>query len=252
MLPDVSGSVLPICYQFALSDCFTKMLTSDIADYEAWLLANGQNPATPCNVRYYCISNLYIPKIHVEEDRLEINVPRVQFWVSFLPKVGTRELLERRFLGRQFSIGDSVSSVAFRVDGIEDVSPVVYTDFIEYQSLAPIVVKAIRPNKTLEYLTPTNYFFGKFLVEDLIERWERYYQRPYTGYRGFRFDLLCPERRKAVAIFPETAYQQKLVGYMIKFSLQMSPVLQEFAYDAGIGDNIEHGFGYVELLKKKK
>ena len=59
-------------------------------------------------------------------------------------------------------------------------------------------------------------------------------------------------RRKAVSIFPDTPHFQKVVGYMLKFRLQMSPVLQEFAYICGLGDDIGYGFGYVELLKKKK
>ena len=45
---------------------------------------------------------------------------------------------------------------------------------------------------------------------------------------------------------------QKIVGYMLKFRLEMDPELQEFAYVSGLGDDINLGFGYVELIRKHK
>lgn len=252
VLPQISGSVLPISYQFELSACFNRLITATPQRYEAWLKANGLTPQDNEHFKVYALSNLYVPKIRVIDDRLEINVPRIQFWVSLLPEIGTRQFLEESLLGVEFSVGDCKSAVSFRVTEIDNISPVEYNDVMEYQSLAPIVVKALRQNNTLEYLSPTNPVFAQFLVDGLIERWEAYYKMPYTGHRGFDFALLCEERRKAVAIFPDTAMQKKVIGYMIKFYLAMAPELQEFAYTSGIGDDIQFGFGYIELLKKKK
>lgn len=252
VLPQISGTVLPISYQFELSVCFNRMITANPQRYEAWLKANGLTLQDNEHFKVYALSNLYVPKIRVIDDRLEINVPRIQFWVSLLPEIGTRQFLEESLLGMEFSVGDCKSAVSFRVTEIDDISPVEYNDVMEYQSLAPIVVKALRQNNTLEYLSPTNPVFAQFLVDGIIERWEAYYKMPYTGNRRFDFALLCEGRRKAVAIFPDTAMQKKVIGYMIKFYLAMAPELQEFAYTSGIGDDIQYGFGYIELLKKKK
>ena len=155
-------------------------------------------------------------------------------------------------LDKQFSIGDHKSSVTFKIISVDDISPVVFTEIMEYQSISPIVVKALRPNNTLDYLSPDNEFFAQFMVEELIERWESFYKRSYDGDRAFQFTLLTQPRRKAVSIFTDSPRSQKVVGYMLKLRLQMSPVLQEFAYVCGLGDDIGYGFGYVELLKKKK
>lgn len=248
----MSGNVLPIGYQFELSQAFTAMLQSDMSSYETWLRINGLTLFEAQRCQVYSVSNLYIPKIKVDQDRLFIQVPRIQFWVSFLPEIGTRQFLESCFVNKTITIGDAVSSVTFLITTVDDVSPVVYKEFMEYQSLSPVVVKALRANGTLEYLTPANPYFAQFLIDELIERWEIYHKQPYLGDRGFNFMLLAPERRKAVAIETNTAVPKKMVGYMIKFSLAMSPVLQEFAYVVGLGDGVSMGFGYLELLKKRK
>ena len=252
VLPLVSGNILPISYQYELASAFNRLITSNKEAYENWLSANGLRPIDNIRQKVYSISNLYVPKVYVETDRLYVNVPRIQFWVSFLPEVETRTFLTQQLLDKQFSIGDYKSSVTFKIIAVDDISPVVFTEIMEYQSISPIVVKALRPNNTLDYLSPDNQFFSQFMVEELIDRWESFYKRSYDGDRAFQFTLLTQPRRKAVSIFTDSPRCQKVVGYMLKFRLQMSPVLQEFAYVCGLGDDIGYGFGYVELLKKKK
>ena len=252
VLPQVSGTVLPISYQSELATAFRNMLSNDPTVYNDWLHMNGFDPANDRHLQFYSVSNLYVPKILVFEDRLQINVPRIQFWASFLPEVGTRDLLDQVLEGREFSIGDQKSAVSFRISEISDVSPVMFMERMEYQSLAPVVVKALRQNQTLEYLPPQNPYYAQFIYDGLVDRWEQFYQRPFEGIRGFRFTLLAPERRKAVNVCAGTPEAQKEVGYMLKFRIEMDPILQEFAYLLGIGDDLDKGFGYLELLKKKK
>lgn len=252
VLPQVSGNVLPISYQSEMATAFRSMLTNDMSVYNDWLQMNGFDPSDDTHLRFYSVSNLYVPKIIVFEDRLQINVPRIQFWASFLPEVGTRELLNQMVLGQVFSIGDKKSAVSFRLTEISDVSPVRFMDCMEYQSLAPVVVKALRQNQTLEYLAPQNPYYAQFIYDGLVDRWEQFYRCPFDGIRGFNFKLLAPERRKAVNVCVDTPNAVKEVGYMLKFRIEMDPMLQEFAYLLGIGDDLDKGFGYLELLKKKK
>lgn len=252
VLTEVSGNTLPISYQYELSQIFFQLLTADTEVYHRWLEANGFSPADPHLPLLYSISNLYIPKILVKEDRLEIGVPRIQFWVSFLVDYDTRLLLDNALLNKVFSIGDSFSSVSFQVAEISDVSPVVFHRSMEYQTLSPVVVKALRQNGSLEYLNPLNPVFSQFIVEDLIERWENFYQCKYKGSRAYSFTLLSPEKRKSVITQSNNTLPIRTVAYMIKFRLELAPELQEFAYVAGLGDDICHGFGYLELIRKRK
>lgn len=251
LMPEVGGDVIPIGYQYCLASQFHALLTEDGKAYHNWLAQNGlDTPELQMNL--FSISNFYIPKIIVNDDRLQICVPRIQFWASFLPEVNTLEFLNQRFLNRKLSIGDSVTSVCFTIVGIDEISPVLFSESMEYQTLSPVVVKALRPNKTLEYLTPTNNYFAQFIVDELIQRWEMLNRRPYMGSRMFRFRLLSPERRKSVKVVDSTNIEYKVVGYMMKFRIDMAPELQEIAYITGIGDDVDLGFGYIELIKKRR
>lgn len=245
------GNILPISYQFELTSIVNRLLMSDLNLFESWLAKNRLSIQDNQHTRVYSISNLYIPKIFVDGDRLHINVPRVQFWISVFPFTDTKQFLVDTLLNKEIEIGDNVSKVAFVVKEISEVSPVIFYPTMEYQTLSPLAVVGIRPNKSVEYLNPHSTYFSSFMIDELIERWEFLNHQKYYGDRRYRFELLMPERRKAVTVYTDTAQQQKVVGYMMKFRLSMAPELQEMAYTLGLGDKIDLGFGYIELLKKE-
>ena len=249
---ETNGNVLPVSYQYELAATFHNLLTENKEAYNQWLADNNLLPIDNQRQKVYALSNLYIPRVFVEGDRMYVNVPRIQFWVSFLPEVGTRKFLKKCLRDKSLLFGDTQSKMEFKVCGVHDISPVEFTDTMDYQSLAPVVVKALRPNHSLDYLSPDNPYFSQFMIDEMIERWESLHRCRYEGDRSFRFTLLMPPRRKAVTLFSDTNHRIKEVGYMIKFRLEMDPVLQEFAYICGLGDDIAHGFGYIELLKKEK
>lgn len=251
LVPEKFGNTLPISYQYELTSIITQMMTENTSLYEDWLSKNNLTSEIAKSVNLFTISNLYIPKIFVEGDRLRINVPRIQFWISVLPFIGTEDLIRETLLDRTFVLGDNQSCVCFHISDISYVSPVKFFNMMEYQTLSPLVIIGLRPNKSIEYLNPHSLYFPKFMVEGLIERWENLYNQPYLGDRRYKFELLMPEKRKAVTIYTDTIQQQKVVGYMMKFRLYMAPELQEIAYTLGLGDNIKEGFGYIELLKKE-
>lgn len=245
------GVILPISYQYELTSAVNNLLLSDNSLFEDWLNQNRLSIQDHRQVQMFSISNLYVPKIFVAGDRMHINVPRIQFWISFYPSIGTKQFLEKAMLNKEIVLGDKISSVSFNVSSIEDISPISFYVDMEYQTLSPLAVVGLRPNNTIEYLNPRNIYFGQFMVDELIERWEHIYRQPYMGDRRYKLMLLMPERRKAVTVYTGTAQQQKVVGYMMKFRLSMAPELHEIAYTLGLGDKLNLGFGYIELLKKE-
>jgi CRISPR-associated endoribonuclease Cas6 len=248
--PEVFGSVLPISYQFELAACVNRLLTTDKERYGKWLAANGLTPEDNLHQKLYSISNLYIPKIRVENDRLEIAVPRVQFWISFQHENETEQYVRSCFEGSEVVLGDRVSRVKFNITSVVPISPIEYTEEMQYMTLAPIVVIGIRPDNTVEYLNPENPYFAQFIVEELIARYERLNRRNYTGSRDFKMEILSPVKRKGVCLRYSQNKESKIIGYMFRFSLKMDPELQKLGYETGMGDKINFGFGYVELINK--
>lgn len=250
VLAEKNGNILPISYQYELVSAINGLLMADKVLFENWLSHNGFSCDPAVWSKVYSISNLYIPKIFVDGDRLHINVPRIQFWISLLPSKGTEQMLAATLLQKEITIGDARSAVTFCISDIQTVTPVVFRPVMEYQTLSPMVIVGLRPNKTIEYLNPRSIYYTKFMVDELIDRYELIYNQRYMGDRRYTMELIMPERRKAVTVYTDTPQQQKVVGYMMKFRLYMDPELQEFAYTLGLGDKIDLGFGYIELLKK--
>lgn len=247
---EVSGSILPISYQYELCAAVNNMLTDNKENYLKWLTANGLTEKDNYDQKVYSLSNLYVPRLYVQEDRMTIQVPRVQFWISFHHNNLTEEFVNKALLGRDFNIGDRKSRVHFTIESITEITPVQFHETMEYQTISPVSVIAIRANNSVEYLEPHNPYFAQFMVEELIERWERLNKMKYTGSRDFSFKLLIPSKRKAVTIKAGTPMQKKVIAYMLKFELTMDVALQELAYNTGIGNKIHQGFGYIELLYK--
>ena len=247
---EVSGNILPISYQYELSAAVNKVLTEDRENYNYWLQSNNLTEQDAINQKLYSLSNLYVPRLFVQEDRMTIQVPRVQFWISFHHDNYTQEYVTKALMSRDIVLGDRKSRVHFTIESVEMITPVVYNETMVYQTISPITVIAIRANNSVEYLEPTNPYFAQFMVEELIERWERLNRRQYPGSHEFQFKVLIPPKRKAVTIKSGTPMQKKVIAYMIKFELRMDRMLHEIAYDLGIGNKIHQGFGYIELLYK--
>lgn len=69
---ELSGNILPVSYQYELSSCVHRILTEDRGAYEQWLGMNGFLPEMNTRYKLLSVSNFYIPKIKVEEDRLYV------------------------------------------------------------------------------------------------------------------------------------------------------------------------------------
>lgn len=245
-----SGNVMPISYQYDLCGIINWFLMSDPFLYYNWLNANHLTTQDANATSLYSVSNLYVPHLHVFDDRMSIQVPKIQFWISFHHYEGTQEFLNQALLGKVFDLGDQKSFVNFKVESITPINYVTFSETMVYQSISPIAVMALRDNNTIEFLDPSNQYFKQFICDELIERWERINKAEYTGSRNIEMKMVTFPKRKAVSIVTQNNKLKKIISYMLKFEVTMDVQLQKLAYDLGIGDEINNGFGYIELLNK--
>ena len=207
------GSVLPVSYQYELSAAVYRRIRENFELYLHWLSSNGFAPIDDCRNRLFSFSNLYIPRIRVEYDRLHILVKRVQMWISFLP---VREFGEEA----------------------------------EYLALSPIVFMVARPNRSMEYVGPDYPGYADCFYRSVLGKYEKIFGRPFDGDTGFSWSLLSEPKRKGIFMMRFTPEESKVIGYMYKFKLSMSSILHQIMYETGIGEKVNLGFGCVEILRQ--
>ncbi len=245
------GNTLPVSYQYELSAMIYRRIQENYRYYQEWLSSNGFHVEDEFRIRLLSYSNLYIPRIRVEFDRLHILVKRVQLWISFLPIRGTRELVNRLFAGISFVLGDRRSRVEFEVEEIVESPMTDFREETDYLSLSPIVFTIPRPNHSVEYIGPHYPGYADLFKHALLDKYKKIFGQPYEGDLGFEWKMLSPPKRKGIFMMRFTREESKVIGYMYKFRLKVNPLFHQLMYETGIGERIHQGFGCVEILQKE-
>ncbi|MEG1188190.1 MAG: CRISPR-associated endoribonuclease Cas6 [Bacteroidales bacterium] len=242
------GNILPVSYQFELSSCIYKKLTENKKEYNEWLEMNGFIADNNIKHKLFSLSNFYIPKIKVEEDRLHVLARKVQFWISFLPERGTAEFIKKILTNQVLLIGDRKTQVEFVTESIEEINKVDFPKSIDYLSLSPIVVSSLRQNKSVEYISPEDLNYSQTLMNILLDKYRHFYGHDFPHQPDYSFELLSTPKRKGIFIKRFTEEETKIIGYMYKFRFKAHPALHHLIYNTGLGDKVGLGFGCVEIL----
>ncbi|MGL4293466.1 MAG: CRISPR-associated endoribonuclease Cas6 [Bacteroidales bacterium] len=242
------GNILPVSYQFELSSCIYKKLTENKNKYNEWLKMNGFEADNNIKHKLFSLSNLYIPKIKVEADRLHVLARKVQLWISFLPERGTTDFLKSVLSNQLLLIGDKKTQVEFMPESIEEIGKAEFPKTIDYLSLSPIVVSSLRQNKSIEYISPEDPNYIHSLMTLLLDKYEHFYGHEFPHDLECDFELLTPPKRKGIFIKRFTEEETKIIGYMYKFRFRVHPALHHLLYNTGLGDKVGLGFGCVEIL----
>ena len=244
------GNILPVSYQYELSAAVYRRIRENYEAYLHWLSSNGFAPVDDFRNRLFSFSNLYIPRIRVEGDRLHILVKKVQMWISFLPVRGTREFVERLFSGISFVLGDRRSRVELEVEEILDCPVPEFGEEAEYLALSPIVFMVPRSNRSMEYVGPDYPTYADCFYRSILAKYERIFGRPFEDDTQFSWNLLSEPKRKGIFMMRFTPDESKVIGYMYKFRIVMNPLLHQIMYETGVGEKVNLGFGCVEILRR--
>lgn len=244
------GNVLPVSYQYELSAAVYRRIRENFETYLHWLSSNGFAPVDDCRNRLFSFSNLYIPRIRVENDRLHILVKKVQMWISFLPVRGTREFVHTLLEGDTFVLGDRRSRVELAVEEIIDCPTPEFGTEAEYLALSPIVFMVARSNRSMEYIGPDYPSYADCFYRSILAKYEKIFGRPFEGNADFSWNLLSEPKRKGIFMMRFTPEESKVIGYMYKFKVSMDPLLHQIMYETGIGEKVNLGFGCVEILRR--
>lgn len=245
---NVFGNKLPINYTYPVSSWIYRVLYQGDAVYSAWLHDNGFTDGNK-RFKFFVFSNLYIPKINLEGDRLCILSDTVTLYLSFLPEKSTEGFIRGLFQNQTFSLGDKRSRVQFTVQQIELI-PLPKLEKIEsYRTLSPVVV-ATNEDGHLQYISPEQNDYPLLLKNNLTEKYKIYYQKDFTGSPDFEFELLSPAKARLITIKSGTPEEIKVKGYHYSFKLKADPELLHLLFEAGAGEKNALGFGMVGALSQ--
>lgn len=143
-------------------------------------------------------------------------------------------------------MGDHKSKVAFRVRQVELVPSPDASATMEFHTLSPVVICLREAEGNIKYLSPDHPNYGQLLINNLAEKYQLFYETPFTGNKTFYFELLTPARSRLVTIKANTQQQTKVRGFHYSLLLKADPALIKVAYEAGLGEKGSLGFGMIE------
>lgn len=252
----VFGNKLPANYQYELSGWIYNTLARGDANYTDWLHTNGYTKDQK-QFRLFTFSNLQIPKMRMEGDRIELLSDYAQLLLSFLPEKATAEFIKGLFASKSFILGDRFSQVQCFVQRVEVLSAPIIEPSMTFRTLSPMVLSGHLPNGKPTYLSPDVPEAAQHIYENLCAKYQAFHGKnfiPCYGTNppdwGISFSILAPIKRKKITIKAHTPQQTYIVGYNTLFKIALPHDLMHILYETGVGEKGSMGFGMVEVEMK--
>jgi CRISPR-associated endoribonuclease Cas6 len=242
-------NVLPVNYQYELSAWIYKVINHSDPAFAEWLHNKGFSEDNK-QFRLFTFSNLIVPQREIIKDRLVIKSDRVDLIISTLPEETIQHFVSGVFRDRDFTLGDRVSGVGFRIDAIEALPIPKFTGEMSFRSLSPVFVSdRIEGQRYARYLAPDHKGYIQLMANNLKEKLKVFTGQESTFDTGnTTFTLLSQPRQKGITIKTGTPQQSKLIGYQYNFKIKADAALLRMGYYCGFGEKNSLGFGCCETL----
>ena len=192
--------------------------------------------------KFYTFSNLVL------EDRMPakggLNFTKAHFFISSPDSEFIRSFTEGLLLEPEFFLGKN-KKADFIIERVEILPQREFSDSCMFKTLSPVYVKTMRKKdgKLVEIdLYPKDSKFYENLHTNLTARYEEYYG--YKVEHDF-FDVLDVKDVKPKRISIGNSFRR---CSLMKMTLEASPELLGFAYDAGLGEKNAMGFGCLDVV----
>lgn len=238
------GDLIPLNYQYELSEAIYTMLAQEQKSYTRWLHYNGLK-ASLRQFKLFGFSRLMVSNFSIKGDRLRVKSKTVTWYISFLPEKSTETFIQEAFLNHILDIGDRKTKVRFIVSKVEAMPPPTLRPEMVFETLSPLCLTQATDDGRTTYLSPNAPHAGILLLSNLLTRYQTLYGKPYSGDMDFNFQPLTSSKPSLIAIRSGTPKQVRMKGYMCKFALKLPPPLMKIAYELGLGEYNDLGFGFI-------
>ena len=243
------GTVLPLNYQYELSAFIYRAIAQADREYSFRLHEDGfRLHGRP--FKLFTFSNLLIPKytIDKEQGRIRIECDRIEWLVSFLPETSTGKFAFGLFSEQIFQIGDTKSTVQFRIERVELLPPPVFESSMSFKTLSPVCIPLKETDRRYAiYLSPDAPEVPDIVLKNLLNKYHTFYGKPYENAFDFAFEVTSRPKSKLIAIKTETPEASNIRGFMFDFRMKAPVELMRVMYDAGLGEKNSMGFGMVDV-----
>ncbi len=236
----ISSNPIHYDYQYGLASMLYKRLA--VADIE---LANSTHSHD--GFKFYTFSNI------ITEDRLPasngLNFVKGHFFISSPDSKFIESFAKGLLAQPEFTLGKGDQKSDFVMGRIEVLETPFLPEECTFKTLSPIYVKTVRKREgqLVEIdLYPKDAKFYENLHKNLVARYEE-----YCGHQleHDHFDIVAVDKVKPKRI--SVGSDKRRCSLMV-MTLQASPELLSFAYDAGLGEKNAMGFGCVEVIETDK
>lgn len=248
-LVNQNQNVLPINYQYELSAWIYKVINQSDPVFAEWLHNKGFSDDHK-QFKLFTFSNLIVSQREIVKDRLIIKSDHIDLIISTLPEETIQHFISGVFCDREFTLGDRISNVAFRINTIEALPIPSFTDEMSFRSLSPLFVSGkVEDRQYAQHFSPDYEGYLLLMINNLKVKY-----KVFTGnesafdVQGASLKLLTPPKQKGITIKAGTQQQTKLVGYQYNFILKADKELLRMGYYTGFGEKNSMGFGCCETL----
>lgn len=246
------GNRLPLNYQYASSALIYKILAKSGTEFSTWLHENGFK-AERKKFKLFTFSRIQIPRYHIEDAFIRILSDTATWQISFLPERSTQEFIQGLFKEQAFELGVREANIRFYVQRIELLPPPPFQDTMTFETLSPSCIVQKNDEGKEKYLSPDNPDASRLVKINLLGKYKAFTGNEFS-LKDFPFKLktLTPPKSVLICFKQGTPQENKIRGYMYRFSLTAPLELMKIAYETGIGSKNSQGFGCVKETEIKR
>lgn len=237
------GNAMPIDYQYFQSAVIYRILQNSDSEYSEWLHENGFMLQSGKQFKLFSYSPFKVEKRKVIGDRLFVLGGDIEWQISFLPEKSTQNFVSGVFMGSMpIQICDKKSGVELKVRSVALMPDPDFESIMEYAMMSPLYIK----NEKNEHLSPYDDGAVDILINQLRDKYQSFYGEKYMG--DIKLEFFGETKQKQVTIKRDTPMQSKIKCFTgFRFKLTADPVIQNLAFNTGIGNLTSMGFGCVDI-----
>ncbi len=242
---------LPINYQYECSAVIYKILSNSNEKFSQWLHDNGYN-ADKKLFKLFTFSRLKIPQYRIINEYIRILSDHIEWQISFIPEISTREFIQGIFKEQEFELGNKKARIKCRVQSIELMPPPIFKENMMFETLSPICLTLKIDDGTDKYISPTHPMALPLLKQNLLDKYKAANGFPFpdTDF-PFEFKVITQPKSSLITIKADTPQESKIRGFSCQFTMTAPEEIMQIAYDGGIGGKNSIGFGMIETTKEK-